>query len=129
MLSSQQRISLEEWMISQQVPGIIGVDTRYLVQTIRNSRNLFGWIIPEGCKKENTIKKFPFVENFKKEEYVDPSKFNLMPTVSTKTNCIYGTGKKKVAVVDCGVKWNILRMLVAKGCSIELVPWDATFQK
>jgi carbamoyl-phosphate synthase small subunit len=122
-------VSLEEWMISQQVPGIIGVDTRYLVQTIRNSRNLFGWIIPEGCKKENTIKKFPFVENFKKEEYVDPSKFNLMPTVSTKTNCIYGTGKKKVAVVDCGVKWNILRMLVAKGCSIELVPWDSDFSK
>jgi len=120
-------IPLEQWMTEQKVPGITGIDTRYLVQTIRNARNLFGWIIPEGAKKENVIKKFPFLENFKNDEYVDPSKFNLMPTVSTKQRKIFGTGKKKVAVVDCGVKWNILRMLVDKGCQIELIPWDTDF--
>ncbi len=120
-------IPLEQWMIEQKVPGIMGIDTRYLVQTIRNTRNLFGWIIPEGAKKENVIKKFPFLENFKNDEYVDPSKFNLMPTVSTKQRKVFGSGKKKVAVVDCGVKWNILRMLVDKGCKIELIPWDTDF--
>ena len=120
-------IPLEQWMIEQKVPGIMGIDTRYLVQTIRNTRNLFGWIIPEGAKKENVIKKFPFLENFKNDEYVDPSKFNLMPTVSTKQRKVFGSGKKKVAVVDCGVKWNILRMLVDKGCKIELIPWNTDF--
>ena len=120
-------IPLEQWMIEQKVPGIAGIDTRYLVQTIRNTRNLFGWIVPEGCKKENTIRKFPFIENFKKDEYIDPSKFNLMPTVSAKERKVFGTGRKKVAVVDCGVKWNILRMLVDRGCQIELVPWDTDF--
>jgi len=120
-------IPLEQWMIEQKVPGIAGIDTRYLVQTIRNTRNLFGWIVPEGCKKENTIKKFPFIENFKKDEYIDPSKFNLMPTVSAKERKVFGTGRKKVAVVDCGVKWNILRMLVDRGCQIELIPWDTDF--
>lgn len=120
-------IPLERWMREQKVPGIAGIDTRYLVQTIRNTRNLFGWIVPEGCKKENTIKKFPFIENFKNDEYVDPSKFNLMPTVSAKERKIFGKGKKKVAVVDCGVKWNILRMLVDRGCRIELIPWNTDF--
>ena len=120
-------IPLEQWMTEQKVPGIMEIDTRYLVQTIRNTKNLFGWIIPEGAKKENVIKKFPFLENFKNDEYVDPSKFNLMPTVSTKQRKSFGTGKKKVAVVDCGVKWNILRMLVDKGCQIELIPWDTDF--
>lgn len=122
-------ISLEEWMISQNVPGIVGIDTRQLVQVIRNTRNLFGWIVPEGCKKENVLKKFPFLEKFEKDEMVDPSKYNLMPTVSTCERKVYGTGSKKVAVVDCGVKWNILRMLVNKGCSIELLPWDTDFTK
>jgi len=122
-------ISLEEWMNSQQVPGIVGIDTRYLVQTIRSTRNLFGWIVPEGCKKENTQTKFPFVENFKKDEYIDPSKFNLMPTVSTKTHKIYGKGKKKIAIVDCGVKWNITRMLLNKGCQVELIPWNSDFSQ
>ena len=88
-------VPLEQWMIEQKVPGIVGIDTRYLVQTIRNTRNLFGWIVPEGCKKENIIKKFPFVENFKKDEYIDPSKFNLMPTVSCSERKIFGVGKKK----------------------------------
>jgi carbamoylphosphate synthase small subunit len=54
-------------MISQNVPGIVGIDTRQLVQVIRNTRKLFGWIVPEGCKKENVLKKFPFLEKFDKK--------------------------------------------------------------
>ena len=57
-------IPLEQWMIEQKVPGIAGIDTRYLVQTIRNTRNIFGWIIPEGCKKRKYNKKIPFYRKF-----------------------------------------------------------------
>ncbi|MDR1433545.1 glutamine-hydrolyzing carbamoyl-phosphate synthase small subunit [Candidatus Endomicrobiellum devescovinae] len=119
-------ISLEDWMKKQDVPGIAGIDTRYLVQTIRESGNLWGRIVPEGAKPQNKSK-FEFLKHFEDGEYVDPSKFNLMPSVSTKERQIIGRGSKKVAVIDCGAKWNIMRMLIERGCEVEVLPWDTDF--
>ncbi|MDR0822658.1 MAG: glutamine-hydrolyzing carbamoyl-phosphate synthase small subunit [Endomicrobium sp.] len=120
--------SLEQWMIEQNVPGIAGIDTRYLVQVIRESGNLFGKIIPEGAKKEK-LNRFEFSTKFKDNEFIDPSKYNLMSSVSTKEFQYFGNGEKKVALIDCGAKWNIIRMLVQKGCQVILTPWDADFSK
>ncbi|GHT43606.1 carbamoyl-phosphate synthase small chain [Endomicrobiia bacterium] len=119
-------ISLQDWMKSQNVPGIAGIDTRYLVQVIRESGNLWGRIIPEGAKHQDK-NKFKFLKNFKDDEYVDPSKYNLMPSVSTKEKVTMGKGSKKVAVIDCGAKWNIMRMLMERECEIEVLPWDMDF--
>ncbi|MDR3253826.1 MAG: glutamine-hydrolyzing carbamoyl-phosphate synthase small subunit, partial [Endomicrobium sp.] len=120
--------SLEEWMKNQGVPGISGIDTRYLVQLIRESGNLWGRIFSEGAKPQDK-NKFGFLKNFKNDEYIDPSKYNLMPSVSTKEKLIMGKGSKKVAVIDCGVKWNIIRMLIERNCEVELLPWDVDFSK
>ncbi|MDR1195667.1 MAG: glutamine-hydrolyzing carbamoyl-phosphate synthase small subunit [Endomicrobium sp.] len=119
-------ISLEEWMIANNVPGIAGIDTRYLVQMIREAGNLFGRIVPEGAKKEK-IDRFEFLKNFNNDEYVDPSKYNLMPSVSTKEIKRFGNGSKKVALIDCGAKFNIARMLVERNCEVMLLPWDTDF--
>ncbi len=121
-------ISLEDWMIENNVPGISGLDTRYLVQMIRESGNLFGRIVPENAKKEK-LDRFEFLKNFKDNEYVDPSKYNLMPSVSTKAIRIFGKGKKKIALIDCGAKFNISRMLVERGCEVHLLPWDTDFSQ
>jgi carbamoyl-phosphate synthase small subunit len=119
-------ISLQNWMKNQEVPGITGIDTRYLVQMIRESGNLFGRIIAKGAKRQDR-NKFEFLKNFTDDEYIDPSKYNLMPSVSTKEKMIMGAGSKKVAVIDCGAKWNIMRMLVERDCEVELLPWDTAF--
>ena len=119
-------IAIQDWMKSQDVPGIAGIDTRYLVQIIRESGNLWGRIVPEGAKPQNKSK-FEFLKHFEDGEYVDPSKFNLMPSVSTKKRQIIGRGSKKVAVIDCGAKWNIMRMLIERGCEVEVLPWDTDF--
>ncbi|MDR1952262.1 MAG: glutamine-hydrolyzing carbamoyl-phosphate synthase small subunit [Elusimicrobiota bacterium] len=120
--------SLEDWMKSQNVPGISGIDTRYLVQLIRESGNLFGRIVPQGYKG-GRIDRFEFLENFKDNEYVDPSKYNLMPSVSTKEIKYFGESGKTVGLIDCGVKWNIIRMLLERGCRVILLPWDSDFSK
>jgi carbamoyl-phosphate synthase small subunit len=119
-------ISLEDWMEKQDAPGIAGIDTRYLVQIIRESGNLWGRIVSEGAKPQNK-NKFEFLKHFENGEYIDPSKFNLMPSVSTKERQIMGRGSKKVAVIDCGAKWNIMRMLIERGCEVEVLPWDTDF--
>jgi carbamoyl-phosphate synthase small subunit len=119
-------ISLEDWMKMQGVPGIAGIDTRYLVQIIRKSGNLWGRIVSEGAKLQDK-NKFDFLKIFKDGEYVDPSKYNLMPSVSTKERQIMGKGSKRVAVVDCGAKWNIMRMVIGRNCEVEVLPWDTDF--
>lgn len=119
-------IALEDWMKKQGVPGIAGIDTRYLVQIIRESGNLGGRIVSEGAKPQDKSK-FDFLKNFKDGEYVDPSKYNLMPSASTKERQIMGKGSKRVAVVDCGAKWNIMRMAIGRGCEVEVLPWDTDF--
>ncbi|MDR2772837.1 MAG: glutamine-hydrolyzing carbamoyl-phosphate synthase small subunit [Elusimicrobiota bacterium] len=121
-------ISLEDWMKSQNVPGIAGIDTRFLVQTIRENGGLFGKIVPQGAKSPR-IDRFDFLKNFSNAQYADPSKYNLMPSVSIKEVKHFGKAGKAVAVIDCGVKWNIIRMLLQKGCRVELLPWDSDFSK
>jgi carbamoyl-phosphate synthase small subunit len=121
-------IAIQDWMKSQDVPGIAGIDTRYLVQMIRESGNLWGRIVPEGAKVQNQ-EKFEFLKNFKDDEYVDPSKYNLMPSVSTKEILHMGKGNKTVSVIDCGAKWNIIRMLMERGCKVNVLPWDTDFSK
>ncbi|MDR3281686.1 MAG: glutamine-hydrolyzing carbamoyl-phosphate synthase small subunit [Endomicrobium sp.] len=121
-------ISLENWMKNQLVPGIAGIDTRYLVQVIRESKNLWGRIVSEGSVQQDKTR-FEFLKNFGADEYVDPSKYNLMPSVSVKEKIILGNGFKRVAIIDCGVKWNIIRMLIERNCKVELLPWDNDFSE
>jgi carbamoyl-phosphate synthase small subunit len=39
----------------------------------------------------------------------------------------YGHGKYKVILVDCGVKYNIIRCLLKRDVTIKRVPWDYDF--
>jgi carbamoylphosphate synthase small subunit len=37
---------------------------------------------------------------------------------------VIGKGSKRIALVDCGVKWNIVRQLIDLECEVELLPWS-----
>jgi carbamoyl-phosphate synthase small subunit len=56
--------------------------------------------------------------------FYDPNKVNLVAEVSTREKKIYGTGKYKILLVDCGVKYNIIRNLLKRDTTIIRVPWD-----
>uniref|UniRef100_A0A8C3RCI8 Carbamoyl phosphate synthase arginine-specific large chain n=1 Tax=Cyanoderma ruficeps TaxID=181631 RepID=A0A8C3RCI8_9PASS len=61
-------------------------------------------------------------------EFADPNKQNLIAEVSTKEVKIYGRGNPiKVVAVDCGLKHNVIRLLVKRGAEVHLVPWDHDF--
>ncbi len=62
-------------------------------------------------------------------ELEDPNKRNLVREVSVKKVVSYGQGKKKVVLVDCGTKNNIIRSLLKKGVQVKRVPWDYDFLK
>lgn len=105
--------SLGAWLKESGTPGIAGVDTRLLTKRIRESGALLGKIIIDGG---SPIAKGPFV---------DPNRRNLVAEVSARTPRVYGAGNKtRVLAVDCGIKVNMIRMLVARGCEVKVVPWD-----
>lgn len=105
--------SLDEWLKEEKVPGIFGIDTRELTKMLREEGAMLGKIVPEG-----EVEDFP---------YYDPNKDNQVAIVSCKEVIRYGKGDKKVVLVDCGVKHNILRCLINRGVEVIRVPWNYDF--
>ncbi|NWV32473.1 CPSM synthase, partial [Grantiella picta] len=104
--------SLGEWLQEEQVPALYGIDTRMLSKLIRDKGTVLGKIEFEGQPME----------------FTDPNKQNLIADVSTKEVKVYGRGNPiKVVAVDCGLKHNIIRLLVKRGAEVHLVPWDHDF--
>jgi carbamoyl-phosphate synthase (ammonia) len=105
--------SLSDWLKENNIPAIHGIDTRLLTKKIRDKGALLGKIIFDTG---SAVAKAPFV---------DPNKRNLVAEVSSKEVRVYGKGNKvRVLAVDCGMKHNMIRMLVERGAEVKVVPWD-----
>ncbi len=103
--------SLSQWLKEEGKPAIFGVDTRQLTKKLREKGVMQGKIVVgKDCGFE------------------DPNLRNLAAEVATGEKLVYnGSGKKKILLVDCGVKVNIIRSLISRGCSVIRVPWDYDF--
>jgi len=122
--------NLDAWMKDAGVPGIAGIDTRYLVQMVRDAKKpLFGRIVPEDKNAVYDNSRFDFLKHFGHKDYVNPSKYNLLPSVSVKEPMTFGKGKYNIALLDFGVKRNIIRMFEDNGCTVQLLPWDTDVTK
>ncbi|ODV63384.1 carbamoyl-phosphate synthase (glutamine-hydrolyzing) CPA1 [Ascoidea rubescens DSM 1968] len=111
--------SLSEWCKSEGVAAITGVDTRAIVTHLREVGSSLGKIsIGEEYDADED------------EAFIDPGSINLVHKVSTKAPFYVPspTNKYHVAVIDCGVKENILRSLVSRGASITVFPYDYPIQ-
>ena len=107
--------SLGDWLCRERVPGVSGIDTRALTRMIREEGVMPGKIVIEG-------------QDFcHSDEVGDQGRNLLVPRVSCREILHYGKGRKRVVLVDCGVKHNILRCLVSRGVEIVRVPWDHDF--
>lgn len=107
--------SLGDWLKREQVPGISGIDTRALTRMIREEGVMPGEIVIGEDSSAPSAKNLPY-----------PAE-NLVSQVSCKEVLRYGKGPKRVVLVDCGVKHNILRCLVSRGIEVVRVPWDYDF--
>ena len=57
-------------------------------------------------------------------DFYDPNKVNLVAEVATSQKKVYGTGSNRIVLIDCGVKYNIIRNLLKRDTTIIRVPWD-----
>ena len=104
--------SLADWLKEEQVVGIYDIDTRELTKRLREHGSMKGKIVIDGGEDI---------------DFVDPNLSNLVAKVSCKEVIRYGNGQKKVVLVDCGVKHNIIRCLLKRDVTVIRVPWDYDF--
>jgi carbamoyl-phosphate synthase small subunit len=106
--------SLGDWLKREQRPAITGIDTRALTRLLRERGVMMGRIEIEGVG--NTPLN------------LDYGDINYVETVSCQDIIRYNEGAgKRVVIVDCGVKANIIRCLMKRGVEIIRVPWDYDF--
>lgn len=113
--------TLDEWLKSENVPGIYGIDTRKLTKKLRVKGVMLGilQVFEEG--------KEPHIETLLKEieTVLDPNLTNLVEEVSTKEPIHYEVGaSKRIALIDCGVKYSILRNLLKRNVDVIRVPYN-----
>lgn len=104
--------SLGEWLKREKIAGISGIDTRELTKLLREKGSMKGKIV---FADENEI------------DFIDPNKINQVARVSTTEVITYGNGEKRVLLVDCGVKHNIIRCFLKRNVTVIRVPWDYDF--
>ena len=115
--------SIQEYFEEEELVGISGVDTRAIVRHIR-SKGAMNAIISSETTDLNTLgkqlKKTPPMEGLE-----------LASKVSCKEAYFMGDANapKKVAVLDIGVKKNILKCLADRGCYLKIFPAKTSFKE
>lgn len=124
--------SLSEWLKREKIPGITGIDTRELTKILRQNGVMMGKIIFEGMEEPqaqyegiNYVAQVSCKEiiEYKAKDYSEP--VNRLQEDAPKI--VKANGVKKVVLVDCGVKSNIIRCLLNRGVDVIRVPWDYDF--
>lgn len=97
--------TLAGFLAEHGVPGLEGVDTRALVRHLRICGTLPGLLLPEGLRASPP------------KEEKDP-----LEVVTTPVPYVLPGSGPRVAVLDLGVKFGILRALRALGCEVHVLP-------
>ncbi|WP_333860511.1 glutamine-hydrolyzing carbamoyl-phosphate synthase small subunit [Clostridium sp.] len=110
--------SFEGFLKENNIVGISGIDTRSITKKIRASGTMKCVI----CNKNESINELKDMLNFHDDK-------NLVAKVSTPSiKEIKGKGPK-VAVLDFGVKNNIIENLKSRNCDITIFPYNTSYEK
>ena len=104
---------LDSWLKAQGIPGICGVDTREITRTIRE----------EGVMNAVLCDTLPDSLDAVQAYRVS----GVVPQVSCREPQVFpaaGEAKYRVALMDYGLKRNIVRSLTARGCEVTVLPQD-----
>ena len=118
--------SLDAWLKREGVPALTGIDTRRLTKVLRESGVMMGRIV---------IDHSPLTIDHCHTDYGSVNwveQVSCKEVITYKPECSMVNGQcsmKKVVLVDCGVKANIIRSLLRRGIEVVRVPWDYDFNQ
>jgi len=132
----QSTRTLREFLLAYGIPGISGIDTRALTRHLRLKGAMMGMITSEMMADEalEELKAMPkydvtdFVRQVSTEKTYEwqsnaPSTTTL-PSLSLRGASV--TKQSRIAVIDYGLKYNILRILSQLGCQASAIPCTAS---
>ena len=123
----RSEMSLDNYLISNKIVAIANIDTRALTRHLRINGALKGCIITgdsiDSDKAIQNAKNFAGLKNMDLAKVVSTSKtYSFKQGTFDISNATFNkkASKFKVAVYDYGVKKNILRILVDRGCELTV---------
>ena len=126
---------LDSYLKEYGVVGIRGIDTRALVKRIRERGVVRGVISTEDLDPKSVVQKARNIPDISKQDlvsevatgeiyYWDIADWDLYKGYRRKLN-----DRPLVAVIDFGVKYNILRRFVSEGCRVAVLPPGLPFEE
>ncbi len=113
--------TLNEWLRSEGVPGIYGIDTRRLTKKLREKGVMLG--ILQVCREGEEPKLDSLAKEVKNVQ--DPNRRDLVGEVTIKEPIYYDCkGSKRVVLIDCGSKASIIRNLLKRHVDVLRVPYN-----
>ncbi|MDH5524270.1 MAG: glutamine-hydrolyzing carbamoyl-phosphate synthase small subunit [Desulfobulbaceae bacterium] len=120
--------TLADFLMKHQILGIEGFDTRALTRHIRNAGALKGVVSTEDLDPQSLVAKAKASPGLVGRDLVrevtcsEPYGWkDNTPTPGSNFSST-ATGKYKVVCYDFGLKYNMLRLLTERGCSVQVVP-------
>ncbi|MCB9747148.1 MAG: glutamine-hydrolyzing carbamoyl-phosphate synthase small subunit [Candidatus Omnitrophica bacterium] len=120
--------SLIEYLNEQNILAVEGIDTRALTRHLRVKGAMRGLISTKDFDLNSLAQKIKKVPSMEGADWVKE--------VTTKEKYIWKNSEDKeskqkyiVAAIDCGIKFNILRILTNKDCEVHVFPSNATVEE
>ncbi len=119
--------TLNDWLTDENVPAIQWVDTRKLTQFLVKEKTIMGILQVFEENQNPNLEKLQ-VEASELEELEDK---HLVNSVSTKKLLEYKTPKSKgnIVLIDLGVKFSLLRVLLERRFDVSVVPYNYSYEK
>lgn len=105
--------SLSQWLLSENISAVTGIDTRTLTRRLRDSGTMRGWLFPADMDLKQAQQSADMVDMRK----------DVFHLVSPNEPVFYRGGDLTILLVDAGAKDNIVRSILARGASVIRVPW------
>ena len=131
--------SLAAWLKREHIPALTGIDTRRLTKLLRERGVMMGRVVMLDVANEaqniehKDYGSVNWVEKVSCKEVItyrpDPSTPSTPSNPSNLLTPSNPSPKRRVVLVDCGVKANIIRCLLKRGIEVVRVPWDYDFNQ
>lgn len=117
--------NVNDWLREEGVPGIWGIDTRQLVQKLRERGVMKGVL---AVYEYNGLEISELLERLASFNYGSQKLVEKVSVEETRTISSKG-GKGLIVVIDCGAKLSIVRALLRRGYDVSLVRYDTPADK
>ena len=111
---------LNEFLTENEIPGIHSVDTRSLTRKIRRFGSKMA-ILTDNSDLNVALEKINKFGSYEENNYVDQVSVKKIKNYEVKNSNL------NIALIDFGVKKNIIRLLNSRGCNVEVYPWNFDF--